>query len=389
MKYTLLEPLRGLAALWVFTFHFAFSEAVRERFPAFHALCKLGDLGVAMFFVISGFCIAASARSTLRKHEPVGRFLYRRIRRIYPPYWFSILVVAALPFVIELMSALKTGLYLPPSGDNVSYGFMHYRPIEWLRVTTLAQVFVPMPAAASLQHKFATINSVYWTLAIEVQFYLVVGVAVWLRPFFSRVLAAVTLLSVPLLFLPSAYVTGLFLPYWPMFAVGVILYYLCEHGYVPSRLFGRSAAAFSAILVLVCGMSLFWYALNRPPLSPLSFAVCFGVMLYAAEGLEASFRQALSSRFLIMRWLMQLLMTLGAMSYSLYLLHAKLQFLSMQMIRQVFATNTMAHDLSVIVLTMLTCYLFHVLCERPFMGSRDLRPEQAVPARRATSEALA
>ena len=65
MQFFLLDMLRGFAALWVFGFHFDFSLSFQTSLPNLHAFLKLGELGVPMFFVISGYCITASARSAL------------------------------------------------------------------------------------------------------------------------------------------------------------------------------------------------------------------------------------------------------------------------------------------------------------------------------------
>jgi peptidoglycan/LPS O-acetylase OafA/YrhL len=61
------------------------------------------------------------------------------------------------------------------------------------------------------------------------------------------------------------------------------------------------------------------------------------------------------------------LVALGAMSYSLYLLHGRIQFLVMQPFRQVLPADGIAFDLAVIAATSLICYGFHLMCERPFM----------------------
>jgi peptidoglycan/LPS O-acetylase OafA/YrhL len=104
VRFQLLDPLRGIAALWVFTFHYGFSQQLVSSFPWIQPIASAGHLGVPMFFVISGYCMMASIRAARRHGESVRSFLRRRSLRIYPPYWFSLLIVAALPFVIEGLS---------------------------------------------------------------------------------------------------------------------------------------------------------------------------------------------------------------------------------------------------------------------------------------------
>ncbi len=92
-----LDAARGLAALAVVAFHIRLSDSFRESLPTIHAIATHGYLGVPLFFVISGFCLAASAASSRRNNESALSFLKRRFRRIYPPLWCSMIVVAALP----------------------------------------------------------------------------------------------------------------------------------------------------------------------------------------------------------------------------------------------------------------------------------------------------
>lgn len=174
MHYYLLDIFRGLAALWVFAFHYSFSQSFRETFPFINSFLGQGHLGVPMFFVISGYCITASARSTISKNRSTTSFLWRRFRRIYPTFWFSILVILMLPFCIEFLSFLKHGHYTYP--NSASWKFLEFGPLEWLRVFSLTEVFWPHSDAKVLSDKFSSINSPYWSLAVEVQFYLVVTV---------------------------------------------------------------------------------------------------------------------------------------------------------------------------------------------------------------------
>jgi peptidoglycan/LPS O-acetylase OafA/YrhL len=70
--YSMLDAWRGLAAVGVVLSHL--NAPIN------------GHFAVMMFFVISGYCISASADSCLKKELGFGGFMYRRVRRIYPPY---------------------------------------------------------------------------------------------------------------------------------------------------------------------------------------------------------------------------------------------------------------------------------------------------------------
>src|SRR5439155_17508769 len=53
-------------------------------------------LGVPLFFVISGYCISATVDSTRRKRQGPGQYFVRRFRRIFPPYWLFLGILALL-----------------------------------------------------------------------------------------------------------------------------------------------------------------------------------------------------------------------------------------------------------------------------------------------------
>jgi hypothetical protein len=69
-RYELLDGLRGLAALAVVLHHLRVFDG--------------GHFAVMVFFVISGYCITASAESCRRNGLGFGQFMARRIKRIYP-----------------------------------------------------------------------------------------------------------------------------------------------------------------------------------------------------------------------------------------------------------------------------------------------------------------
>jgi peptidoglycan/LPS O-acetylase OafA/YrhL len=377
LRFQLLDPLRGVAALWVFTFHYAFSESFRQSFSWLMPIFRVGYLGVPMFFVISGYCLMASVRTAVNDSESVRSFLYRRALRIYPPFWCSVVVVAALPFAIEALSALKTGTFLRPTADNnINFGFLNYEAFDWLRVLTLTQVFAHVPNAANLQYKFTTINAVYWTLAIEFQFYIVMAVAVALRSRAAGWLVAVTAFTLPVWYLGAWTVVGIFVPYWPMFAVGILLYVVLESGVMRPRL-GTLTSHTSGVVVTAVLIAAFaaWTIAGRQ-VSELGFAALFAVGLWFLHSLNESYRVALRNGKAPTRFTLQLIRHLGLMSYSLYLLHGRLQFLGHQLCRQLLPPGV-ALDVAAIATTCVMCYGFYLYCERPFIRSRVAAGERA------------
>ena len=385
MRYALLDPLRGLAALWVFLYHYEFSTPFRAHAPFLHSVFKQGYLGVPMFFVISGFCLTASARSSIARSESATSFLRRRFRRIYPPFWCSLLVVVAIPFLIEGISSLKSGVYLPPtSAGNPSLGYLDFSAFEWIRVATLTKVFDPPGAEFGLQGKFNKLNAVFWTLAVEVQFYAVVAVALAYRRRFYGTLAAATLVSIPFFFLPATYGNGIFLPYWPMFAVGVGIYAGFENGWSPTRRFGRFQVPICSLVVIGTVVAYLGMVRAGIGMTPFRMASLFGLAVWFGQGLDDRFVALATGARAILRWPIALWNVVGAMSYSIYLLHAKLHYLVAQLARQILATDTIVFDLVVLTTTVALCYPFYLCCEVPFFKptakKREIPTEVREPA---------
>jgi peptidoglycan/LPS O-acetylase OafA/YrhL len=379
-RFALLEPLRGCAALWVFCFHYEFSQSFREALPGLYSVFRLGHLGIPMFFVISGFCITAAARSAIRSRLHWSRFLFRRVKRIYPPYWLSILVVIAIPFVIEAISSLKSGVFHPPSGTSLNYGFLNYRWTDWLKVASLTKVFETVPDAPDLQFKFTTINAVYWTLAIEAQFYLVVTAALWVPTRFYQAMGAVTVASlVTATYFPGSFNSGIYLPYWPMFALGIVLYWLVEHGIRAELVFGRYRMLVAASGIVAMLLCLLWVAQMQIQIHYQASSGLFFAFLFLIHGIDDTFESRMKDpRNRLIGAFGNVVTGLGIMSFSLYLLHGRLQFLAVQAVRQIVSENSIGFDISVIALTCGLCFFFHLSCERPFITRKSVCPPKCL-----------
>jgi peptidoglycan/LPS O-acetylase OafA/YrhL len=142
------EALRGIAALSVTWFHMTNTYSLDwVRYSGFY-----GWLGVEMFFVISGFIIPYSLHRSHYKLAYFPRFLLRRLVRLEPPYLISI----ALVLIIGELAARAPGF----AGAPPSYSFGQI----------LAHFLYVIPLT-----NYSWLNIVYWTLAYELVFYILAG----------------------------------------------------------------------------------------------------------------------------------------------------------------------------------------------------------------------
>ena len=141
-RFRELDGLRGIAALAVVFSHFGGTHNFhyRDDPPAFHDFVW-GGTGVQLFFMISGFVILMTARRASRPSD----FVISRAARLYPPYWLS------LAFAVVILALVQVPGYSLSPGQIIVNLTMVQR---WLLVDDVVDV--------------------YWTLAVEMQFYALV-----------------------------------------------------------------------------------------------------------------------------------------------------------------------------------------------------------------------
>ncbi|MEP7168034.1 MAG: acyltransferase [Bacteroidota bacterium] len=146
-----LTLLRAIAVLLVCFFHVLSKELFSEK-NIFHFFSNYGYVGLDMFFIISGFVIPYSMYKGGYAYKSFPKYLLKRIIRLEPPYLASILMILFLRFVSARLGGFDYSI------DS----------IDWVQVALhfgyLNQYFGYEP-----------FNVVYWTLAIELQFYLLMG----------------------------------------------------------------------------------------------------------------------------------------------------------------------------------------------------------------------
>ncbi|HKC62735.1 MAG TPA: acyltransferase, partial [Pyrinomonadaceae bacterium] len=149
-RIEVLDFLRGIASLAVSLFHFT-----NTLDPGLlKTITSYGYLGVEVFFVISGFVIPYSLYRGGYKLPQYGKFVLKRVIRLDPPYLVTILLILALGFLSLVLPYAKIGEF-------------H---------VTATQVFLHLGYLNTF-FQYEWLNDVFWTLAIEFQYYLLIGLA--------------------------------------------------------------------------------------------------------------------------------------------------------------------------------------------------------------------
>ncbi|MGH8443555.1 MAG: acyltransferase family protein [Nevskiaceae bacterium] len=307
------DLLRGLAALSVAWYHFTNGGPLLED-GWLRASGSHGWLGVHAFFVISGCVIPLSmhrAGYALRQHA--GTFVLKRLIRLEPPYLLAVLLCA----VLGLLPALVPGFAGAPFALDSRQLALHVGYLNGL-------------------FEVPWLNPVFWSLAIEFQFYLCMSILypllVLRRRWLSIALLAGAALSALALDDPD-----LVFHYAPLFAFGVIAFWCCTE-----RI---GARVFFVLAVLVA-------AIAMPALGAATTAVG------AASALVLAF-----ARWPVPRGLA----FLGAISYSLYLLHVPVGGRVVNLGARV-AEGELGRVLvlaAALLTSLLAAWLFFRLIERP------------------------
>ncbi|MCI0700664.1 MAG: acyltransferase, partial [Planctomycetia bacterium] len=185
-------------------------------------------VGVPLFFVISGYCIAAAADGTRRRGAGVGRYFVRRFRRIYPPYWAAVAFTLLLALVLEW--AIAPGFVSGPFGPVVTVPDpVSVAAPQWFGCLTLTETWRPLFVSSVPEQQLL---GPAWTLCYEEQFYAITGIVLLVarRWFFTGVtLVTVAVATGVILGWGGFAVTGTFLDgRWLMFAAGVGVYWAVD-----------------------------------------------------------------------------------------------------------------------------------------------------------------
>ncbi|MFH8134957.1 acyltransferase family protein [Pantoea osteomyelitidis] len=340
------QALRGIAALSVMLFHFrwninAVSPGLGDK------LFGWGATGVDLFFLISGFVITLSAAKTPQGISGALTFLKKRAFRILPAYYI-ILIISFF-----LSGAMSTFHYADKTENFIS-----------------ALTFMPIyPDHAPFYVADSGLYGVRWTLNYEVMFYLFVSVALLFakRWVWVALLFAATLILLPLMLWhnlsldPSGYTTksallGLITnPVIWLFltgmALGLVLPYLT---WLPPRLM-----VFFTVLSLIAAAYFFSHGLFIGH-GILSSGWIYSLILFCV----------VLSEGIIGKYVPSVLMWLGNISFSLYLIHTLMN----NGIGKRFVHFGIADGYGRLIISVIASFLLAWLSwryiERPFIQAR-------------------
>ncbi len=152
-----LDGVRAIACLMVIWFHiyrtprdFHIWNTQPSDHPLLNSFLYFGEYGVTLFFVLSGFLLFMPFAKALlfEKTWPgIRQFYLRRVFRIVPAYYLSLILIALL----------FQGQYLQPQ--------------HWKELGLFFVFFMD-----SSQTTFKQLNAPFWTLAIEWQYYMLLPV---------------------------------------------------------------------------------------------------------------------------------------------------------------------------------------------------------------------
>ncbi|WP_220192024.1 acyltransferase family protein [Ktedonospora formicarum] len=405
-KIEFLEGMRGVAAMGVVMLHMTYligSIIVDyKQFPLFSALWVFGNAGVQLFFVMSGFLLFMPYAKALlfeEKWPGTGRYYWRRMLRIVPGYYFSLVVLVVL------------------------VQRQYLRPEHWTELLLFLTFLMDGSKAT-----FQKIDIPYWTLAIEVQFYVLLPVVAWgIYEVVKRVavrargrLVGVSVMCWGIIVIGLVVrwigfqmtggkgtlsgwmdvvrfvVFGVEGKFWEVFAVGMLIslcYVYAQRPEVSGELAVRLRKAslwlrLGAVVVLVfCALWEFRYGYNVVqldwwlPLMPytrqlLRFVVSigWGMLLMGLLFGESLLKRVLESK---------LMMGLGTISYGVYLWHFPMMAIFKKYVLPHFGVQDVVRTYALFggffVLGIVPwCVVVYWLVERPFMGMKRKKVEKVL-----------
>jgi peptidoglycan/LPS O-acetylase OafA/YrhL len=309
-RYEELDSLRGAAAMMVVLNHFFLSSystgSTEDHVRLLADPLQNGPAAVVLFFLLSGFVLSIPVWR--EKPQNYRIFIMRRVCRIYIPYLFALVlsVLACSLFVNRPVHGLSEWFYKTWTG-----------PVQWGLV--LKHILFIGPS-----YNVREFNTAFWTLIIEMRVSIIF-------PFFLLLMRRLSLFGALMLCVISQIIGSVAETHCPplqimgwtsLFIAGAIV--AREVNRVPSRL----ADIFSRRFVALSCIALYLFANYLTKWLRGWESVARGLCIAGALGTLCA---ALYNRDLRVLLHTRVLLFVGRISYSLYLLHATVLYITLHL----------------------------------------------------------
>ncbi len=269
-------------------------------FAAEFWLFRYGDLGVELFFIISGFVISM----TLFRSRTIGQFFWKRFSRLFP----TMLLCSALTYLI--LTLIPNSPFHPDLRDFIP-SLTFTEPLLWSKVFG-----VP----------FRAVDGAYWSLFVEVKFYFWISVLYFSTGAarFFRVVAW----AFGILVLIDLLLRALNFPHlWSIdfiFALSALPWFLAGIGFYALFVDAKSRIGRILLLEAIAGLAFLHMGTHAGTPAP-----------FIAMGCGYAVFLALLMRPKWVAWLAYPpLAAIGVASYSLYLLHQSIGVALLDLLRR-------------------------------------------------------
>lgn len=270
--------------------------------------------------MISGFVIPYSLWNTAYSPRHFINYFIKRIARICPPAYINIALILLQWFIIDYILHHNTDRITSLSFETIIRNIL----------------FLYKPADAGW------VNGVFWTLSIEFQFYIIIG------------------LLFNIIFRTNSFIltTSLFILFY---LIGLIPI-LHDHSYF----YYNSLFAMGAVTLV--------YHKKRTSVSLylLSLAI-FSILCYFTNGLlPAIFGLSTALTIAFVRMKNVVFSFLGKISFSLYLIHGLVGSTAEFVLNKIFHPSTERnHIIGIVIIIIISCisaYLYYLLIEKPVLN---------------------
>lgn len=363
-KFTYLDGLRGLSALFVAFYHAQLFTGrsgayLESNLKPLNVFLSYGHFSVAIFIVLSGFCLTIPVALSEDKFLKGGfkRYIKRRFTRIIPPYYVALVLFIILIFSIPMLQTSQNTVWdskIPVTFDAV---VAHILLIHNFSESWIFKIDGPM-----------------WSVATEWQIYFIFPILLYL---WRRYGIVVSIVFANILGVIVALRFSLLHPwYLGLFSTGMVGSIIC---FSKDEMFHNlrskinwpiiSKLASAGLLILAI---LIRFIKVNILISETFVGLCICIILINFTLIETK-NEAGSRPFMLSIFNTRFAVFLGSFSYSIYLIHSPiLGYLNLLTIN-----FPIGIDLRLILMlgvavpiSVLISYVFYLLVERKFIPGK-------------------